>query len=106
MFCKSVTYEGRCENFAKKCFACLVGMEKSSTFAPAIERDAAVIEILKVKLGSSNRSKKLFEKFLRKSLVVRKKVLTFASAFEKKAIKKSSLKDLDMNKQVVQFLLK
>ena len=95
-----------CKFSAKKCFVCLVGMGKTSTFAPAIERDAAVIEILKVKLGSSNRSKKLFEKFLRKSLVVRKKVLTFASAFEKKAIKKSSLKDLDMNKQVVQFLLK
>ena len=82
MFCKSVTYEGRCENFAKKCFACLVGMEKSSTFAPAIERDAAVIEILKVKSGSSNLLKKLFEKFLLKSLVVKNKVLTFASAFE------------------------
>ena len=27
----------------------LVGMWKSSTFAPAIERDAAVIEILKTK---------------------------------------------------------
>ena len=66
----------------KKCFACLVGNGKSSTFAPAIERDAAVIEILKVKLGSSNHSKKLFEKFLLKSLVVRNKVLTFASAFE------------------------
>ena len=34
--------------------------------------------------------------------MVQKKVLTFASAFEKKAIKKSSLKDLDINKQVVQ----
>ena len=55
---------------------------KSSTFAPAIERDAAVIEILKVKLGSSNLLKKLFEKFLLKSLVVKNKVLTFASAFE------------------------
>ena len=106
MFCKSASYVKICKNFAKKCFADLVGMEKSSTFAPAIERDAAVIEILKVKLGSSNHSKKLFEKFLRKSLVVRNKVLTFASAFEKIAIKKSSLKDLDMNKQVVQFLLK
>ena len=51
-----------CKNFAKKCFACLVGMEKSSTFAPAIERDAAVIEILKVKLGLQNHSKKLFLK--------------------------------------------
>ena len=46
------------------------------------ERDAAVIEILKVKLGSSYHSKKLFKKFLLKSLVVRNKVLTFASAFE------------------------
>ena len=82
MFCKSATYADRCKNFAKKCFTCLVGMEKSSTFAPAIERDAAVIEILKVKLGSSNHSKKLFQKKLLKSLVVRNKVLTFASAFE------------------------
>ena len=85
----------------------MVGNGKSSTFAPAIERDAAVIEILKVKLGSSNHSKKnFFEKKLLKSLVVRNKILTFASAFSKKALKKSSLKDLDMNKQVVQFLLK
>ena len=51
-------------------------------------------------------SKKLFEKKLQKDLVVQKKVLTFASAFEKIAIKKSSLKDLDMNKQVVQDLSK
>ena len=61
----------------------LAGNEKSSTFAPAIERDAAVIEILKVKLGSSNLLKKNFLKnFFKKSLVVRNKVLTFASAFE------------------------
>ena len=64
-----------------------MGMEKSSTFAPAIERDAAVIEILKVKLGSSNLLKKLFEKFLLKSLVVQNKVLTFAYAFENDSIK-------------------
>ena len=38
-----------CKNFAKKCFMYLVGMWKSPTFAPAIERDAAVIEILKTK---------------------------------------------------------
>ena len=87
IFCKSASYVKACKKFAKKCFEYLVGMEKSSTFAPAIERDAAVIEILKVKLGSSNHSKKLFEKFLRKSLVVRNKVLTFASAFSKKAVK-------------------
>ena len=62
MFCKSATYGNRCKNLAKKCFACLVGMQKSSTFAPAIERDAAVIEILKVKLGSSNLLKKNFLK--------------------------------------------
>ena len=50
----------------------------------------------------NNRSKKLFEKKLRKSFGSSKIVLTFASAFQKKAIKKSSLKDLDINKQVVQ----
>ena len=50
--------------------------------------------------------KKLFEKKLRKSFGSSKISLTFASAFEKKAIKKSSLKDLDMNKLVVQFLHK
>ena len=49
--------------------------------------------------------KKLFEKNFEKVLVVQKKVLTFAFAFEKIAIKKSSLKDLDMNKQVVQDYL-
>ena len=49
--------------------------------------------------------KKLFGKNFKKVLVVQKKVLTFASAFEKIAIKKSSLKDLDMNKQVVQDYL-
>ena len=46
--------------------------------------------------------KNFFWKFLLKSFGGSKKVLTFASAFEKKAIKKSSLKDLDINKQVVQ----
>ena len=49
--------------------------------------------------------KKNFLNFFLKSFGGSKKVLTFASAFEKMAIKKSSLKDLDMNKQVVQDLL-
>ena len=86
----------------------LAGNEKSPNFAPAIERDAAVIEILKTKERKHELplQKKLFENFSRKVLVVQKKVLTFASAFEKIAIKKSSLKDIDMNKQVVQYLLK
>ena len=57
---KSVIYVKGCNFFAKKCFEYLVGMGKSSTFAPAIERDAAVIEILKAKLGLPNHSKKLF----------------------------------------------
>ena len=48
--------------------------------------------------------KKTFWKKLRKSFGGSKIVLTFASAFAKKAIKKSSLKDLDINKQVVQEL--
>ena len=49
--------------------------------------------------------KNFFKKKLRKSFGSSKKVLTFASAFEKKAIKKSSLKDLDINKQVVRDFL-
>ena len=95
------------DNFlAKKCFACLGGMQKSSTFAPAIERDAVQIEILKQSWGYElPLQKKLFEKKLRKSFGSSEKVLTFAPAFEKIAIKKSSLKDLDMNKQVVQDYL-
>ena len=85
----------------------MAGNEKSSTLAPAIERDAAVIEVLKTKMGiwALPLEKKLFEIFFWKSFGSSKKVLTFASAFEKMAIKKSSLKDLDMNKQVVQDLL-
>ena len=59
---KSGIYVKGCKFSAKKCFVCLVGMGKTSTFAPAIERDAAVIEILKVKLGLQNRSKKTFLK--------------------------------------------
>ena len=47
--------------------------------------------------------KETFSKKTSKSFGGSKKSLTFASAFRKKAIKKSSLKDLDMNKQVVQF---
>ena len=54
--------------------------------------------------GWTANQKKLFEKKLRKSFGGSKIVLTFASAFAKKAIKKSSLKDLDINKQVVQEL--
>ena len=81
-------------------------MQKSSTFAPAIERDAVQIEILKTEMRLETHIKKLFfENFSRKVLVVSEIVLTFASAFSKKAIKKSSLKDLDMNKQVVQDYL-
>ena len=53
-------------------------------------------------LRSRTTAQKLFWKFLLKSFGSSKIVLTFASAFEKEAIKKSSLKDLDINKQVVQ----
>ena len=50
--------------------------------------------------------KKLFSKKLQKSFGSSKISLTFASAFRKKAVKeKSSLKDLDINKQVVQDYL-
>ena len=52
----------------------------------------------------NRRPGKLFENFLSKSFGSSKISLTFASAFRKKAVKKSSLKDLDINKQVVQEL--
>ena len=107
MFCKSASYVKTCKKFAKKCFACLAGNGKSPTFAPAIERDAAVIEILKVKSGSSNLLKKNFLKnFFEKIWWLEIKSLPLHPLSKTIAIKKSSLKDLDMNKQVVQFLLK
>ena len=49
--------------------------------------------------------KNFFLKKTSKSFGSSKISLTFASAFAKKATKKSSLKDLDINKQVVQVLL-
>ena len=60
------------------------------------------IEMMGTELRMNNQSKKTFLKKLPKSFGSSKKVLTFASAFQKKAVKKSSLKDLDINKQVVQ----
>ena len=63
------------------------------------------LELVKTKMRLEAHFIKKIEKNFEKVLVVSKIVLTFASAFSKKAIKKSSLKDLDMNKQVVQDLL-
>ena len=61
-------------------------------------------EILKQRTGfEPYRFEKKLLKKTSKSFGSSKITLTFASAFEKEAIKKSSLKDLDMNKQVVQF---
>ena len=48
--------------------------------------------------------KEIFQKKTSKSFGSSKISLTFASAFRKKAVKKSSLKDLDISKQVVQVL--
>ena len=54
----------------------------------------------------TDNQKNFFEKKLLKSFGSSKISLTFASAFRKKAVKeKSSLKDLDINKQVVQDYL-
>ena len=47
---------------------------------------------------------KKFSKKTWKSFGGSKICLTFAPAFQKKAVKKSSLKDLDISKQVVQDL--
>ena len=63
------------------------------------------LEMVKTKMRFETHFKKTFLKKTLKVLVVSKIVLTFVSAFSKKAIKKSSLKDLDMNKQVVQDYL-
>ena len=65
IFCKSTTYVKGCRKIAKKCFMHLVGNDKSSTFAPAIERDAVQIEILKTKERKHGLplQKKLFENF-------------------------------------------
>ena len=61
----------------------LVGNDKSSTFAPAIERDAVQIEILKQSWGYELplQKKTFLKKNFEKVLVVEKKLLTFASAF-------------------------
>ena len=65
------------------------------------------VEMLKTgdEVRTSTALKRNFQKKLEKVLVVQKNCLTFASAFRKKALKKSSLKDLDISKQVVQVLL-
>ena len=63
----------------------LVGNDKSSTFAPAIERDAVQIEILNK--GTETRtsaSKKLFEKNFEKVLVVQKKSLSLHPLSQRK----------------------
>ena len=52
IFCKSATYVKGYRKIAKKYFEYLVGNKKSSTFAPAIERDAVQIEILKQSWGN------------------------------------------------------
>ena len=87
IFCKSTTYVKGCRKIAKNCFEYLVGMWKSSTFAPAIERDAVQIEILKQSWGYELPLQKKLLKKLLKSFGSSKKVLTFASAFSKKAVK-------------------
>ena len=84
-----------------------MGNDKSSTFAPAIERDAVQIEILKTKFGmwTSASKKNFLKKNFEKVLVVQKKSLPLHPLSKRKHLKKSSLKDLDMNKQVVQDYL-
>ena len=64
-------------------------------------------EVEMLKTGDEVRTSTIEKKFSKKtwkSFGGSKKCLTFASAFRKKALKKSSLKDLDISKQVVQVL--
>ncbi|MBR5611752.1 MAG: hypothetical protein IKW43_01270 [Bacteroidaceae bacterium] len=53
----------------------------------------------------TRRFEKKFSKKLEKVLVVQKKALPLHPLSERKPLKKSSLKDLDISKQVVQVLL-
>ena len=72
------------------------------------ERNADTVEILNKEkvLNWPTIEKNFFRKKLQKSFGSSKISFTFASAFRKKAVKeKSSLKDLDINKQVVQDYL-
>ena len=52
----------------------------------------------------TRRLKRNFQKKLEKVLVVQKKALPLHPLSERKPLKKSSLKDLDISKQVVQDL--
>ena len=63
------------------------------------------VEILKQREGKTDfRFEKKFSKKLEKVLVVQKKALPLHPLSERKPLKKSSLKDLDISKQVVQDL--
>ena len=94
----------RMQIFSKKVFRMFGWYAVKQYFCTRFrERNADEYWNTETKLRSrTSTEKNFFWKFLLKSFGGSKKVLTFASAFEKKAIKKSSLKDLDMNKQVVQ----
>ena len=97
----------RMQIFSKKVFRIFGWYAVKQYFCTRFrERNADEYWNTETKMRVTNlRWKNFFWKFLPKSFGDSEKVLTFASAFEKKAIKKSSLKDLDMNKQVVQDLL-
>ena len=94
---------------AKKCeksVSCIWSIcRKAVLLHPQSREIRGKLEMVKTKMRLETHFKKLLKKNFEKVLVVSKIVLNFASAFSKKAIKKSSLKDLDMNKQVVQDYL-
>ena len=96
----------RMQKVCKKVFRMFGGYVIKQYFCTRFrERNADELKYWNEVKVTDRRSKKLFWKFLLKSFGSSKIVLTFASAFQKKVIKKSSLKDLDMNKQVVQDYL-
>ena len=88
IFCKSTTYVKGCRKIAKKCFEYLVGMQKSSTFAPAIERDAVQIEILRteMRIRTSASKKNFFLKKLLKSFGSSKKSPYLCIRFQNESI--------------------
>ena len=85
--CQSACYKKVSKKIRKNSHIYLDVMDKLSTFAPALlERQSLMIDILLMIKGSENKNKKTSKKVWKLS----EKVLIFASAFAKKAVRQKS----------------
>ena len=83
--CQSAYYEKVSKKIRKNSHIYLDVMDKLSTFAPALlERQSLMIDILLMIKGSENKNKKTSKKVW----MLSEKVLIFASAFVKKAVRR------------------